>query len=106
MKQIIFIVLATCLLFTGMTDDAYAFRCGNELVTTGDSSAILYERCGRPGSKDYAVVKFRNRWESVEKWYYNCGDNDFIYMLTILHDKVVSEDSLGRGSGRSQCRGR
>ena len=105
MKHILYAFLAMCLII-GITDDGYAFRCGSEVVGTGDSVATLQARCGRPGSKDYATEKFRERWESVEKWYYNCGGKDFIYMLTIVHSKIVAEDSVGRGSGPSECAGK
>jgi hypothetical protein len=105
MKYILFAALATCLLI-GIADDGHAFRCGSEVVTTGDSVVSLSARCGRPSRKEFMSEKFQGRWESVEKWFYNCGDNDFIYVLTIVHSKIVSDDSVGRGTGPSQCQGR
>jgi hypothetical protein len=94
------------IIFIGMPDDCHAFRCGRELVSTGDSVVTLSARCGRPSRKEYAVEQYSNRWESVEKWFYNCGDNDFVYMLTIIRSKIVSDESIGRGVGKSECQGK
>mgnify|MGYP002738227419 CR=1 FL=1 len=104
-KYILFAAL-TINLLVGITEDSQAFRCGSEIVTTGDSVVTLSARCGRPSRKVYAVEQYNNRWESVEKWFYNCGDHDFIYELTIVHSKIVSENSVGRGIGNSECKGK
>lgn len=39
----------------------------------------------------------------IEKWYYNCGENDFIYMLTFEGDKLTHEEAGGYGKGKSDC---
>lgn len=93
-------------LAVGVTKNVQAFRCGSELVGRGDSVVKLLSKCGKPGYKDYAVEKINGRWESVETWTYNCGINDFIYELTIIGSRIVSEDTAGRGSGVSECQGR
>jgi len=97
MKQTLFFFLIFGFL---LADDALAFRCGSEVVSVGDSVVNLKAGCGTPDYKEFAVEKFKKRWESVQKWFYNCGDNDFIYMLTIIHSKIVAEDIVGRGSGK------
>lgn len=80
--------------------NAFAFRCGGEIVSKGESVATLMARCGRPDYKEYASEKHNNRWKSVQRWYYNCGSNDFIYKLTVIDSIVVAEDIIGRGSGK------
>lgn len=96
--------LIATLLFAA-SDCAFAFRCGSEMISAGDSVEVLLSKCGRPQNKRFATEKYRNRWESVEKWYYNCGSDDFIYILTIIHDVVSKEETAGRGSGVSRCQG-
>jgi hypothetical protein len=41
----------------------------------------------------------------IEKWYYNCGDNDFIYVLTFEGGKLKKEETEGYGKGKSDCKG-
>ena len=42
----------------------------------------------------------------VEKWYYNCGDNDFIYILTFEGGVLKKEETGGYGKGKSDCQGK
>jgi hypothetical protein len=107
--------------------DAYAFRCGDEIVGTGDSRGKVLIKCGKPTHKEKVVVKKSTRTKgqkhdaedkqvvydtrpatakSVEKWSYNCGKDDFIYVLTFEGGVVVKEDTDGRGRGASECLGR
>ena len=104
MKHFIITFIVASFLFAS-ADCAFAFRCGNETISNGDSTELVLARCGRPQNKRFAVEKYQNRWESVEKWYYNCGSDDFIYILTIIHDVVSKEETAGRGSGVSRCQG-
>ena len=102
MKYVIGCLLGVFLIFT----DCYAFRCGDNLVSSGDSVVSLNARCGRPSWRSSTIQQFGNTWERVEKWFYNCGKDDFIYVLTIKGDRIISDTSLERGAGTSQCKGR
>lgn len=42
----------------------------------------------------------------IEKWYYNCGDNDFLYVLTFEGGVLKKEETGGYGQGKSDCRGK
>lgn len=42
----------------------------------------------------------------VEKWYYNCGDNDFIYILVFEGGVLKKEETGGYGRGKSDCQGK
>jgi hypothetical protein len=106
--------------------DAYAFRCGSGMVTIGDSRSKVLATCGRPSSKEKVSAaksdrkkkkkkierdlsdspKHRKYVAGIEKWIYNCGDDDFIYALTFENGRLKNEDTEGRGSGRSECRGK
>jgi hypothetical protein len=107
--------------------DAHAFRCGDEIVGTGDSRAKVLIKCGKPTHKEKVGVKKSTRTKgqkrvaedkqvvydtrpatakSVEKWSYNCGKDDFIYVLTFEGGVVVNEDTDGRGRGPSECMGK
>jgi len=104
MKHFIITFIVASFLFAS-ADCAFAFRCGSNMISTGDSTEFVLTRCGRPQNKRFATAKFQNQWESVEKWYYNCGSKDFIYILNIVHDVVHSEETAGRGTGESRCQG-
>ena len=107
--------------------DAQAFRCGDEIVGTGDSKAKVLIKCGKPTFREKVGVKKSTRTKgqkrgaadkkpvydtkhpttkSVEKWHYNCGKDDFIYVLTFEGGVVTREDTDGRGRGASECLGR
>jgi Fe-S-cluster containining protein len=113
-----------CLLFVS---GAQAFRCGDEMVGIGDSNAKVLIKCGKPTHKEKVGVKKSTRTKGekrgtadnqyvydtkrattrgVEKWSYNCGKNDFIYVLTFEGGVVTREDTDGRGRGASECLGR
>lgn len=104
------------------------FRCGDELVSIGDTKGRVLIQCGPPTHKETTSVKSRERdasyeagstlqgktkvatrktkTERVERWYYNCGANDFIYVLTFEGGILTAEDTEGHGRGKSDCGGR
>ena len=140
MRKIIVSVLCIGVLTLFGTVNCFAFRCGNGLVSVGDSKTKVLQECGKPTSKEKVGVKkeagsetaynkktrrhkkdkkyrkenpstVRGEYEKVsrkpvEKWYYNCGDNDFIYALTFEGSKLKKEDTEGYGKGNSACKGR
>jgi hypothetical protein len=98
-------------------EDTLAFRCGNGLVTTGDTKSKVRLTCGNPTSKE---TRCKNKLNSVTKsgktktkcgdkveiWYYNCGDTDFVYALTFEDNILTAENTEGRGRGTSDCEGK
>jgi len=107
--------------------EVQAFRCGDELVGTGDSKAKVLIKCGKPTFQEKVGTKKSTRTKGqkhsatdkkpvydtkhpttkkVVKWHYNCGKNDFIYVLTFEGGVVTQEDTDGRGRGASECLGR
>jgi hypothetical protein len=121
------VAMVAAVLFLCSVTGAQAFRCGQEIVGTGDSEARVLIKCGKPtfkkkeGAKKSARAKGDQRTaldsrsvydkkhsaaKGVEKWYYNCGKDDFVYVLTFEGGVVVREDTDGRGAGASECLGR
>ena len=127
MKRNVVLFSTLFILFFLFSIDANAFRCGDEVVGTGDSKAKVLIKCGKPtfqekvGTKKSTRTKGQKRGatdkkpvydtkhpttKKVEKWHYNCGKNDFIYVLTFEGGVVTWEDTDGRGRGASECLGR
>lgn len=101
--------------------DALAFRCGSGLVTSGDTKVQVSVTCGNPTSREKTcqdhqstakrdkngkIIKSKKCASKQEVWYYNCGDNDYIYALAFEGNKLVKESTEGRGNGKSDCRGK
>jgi len=94
----------------------HAFRCGSGLVSVGDSKGRVLIECGKPTFKEKVADKETRRGgtktksakttRTVEQWTYNCGKDDFIYVLTFEGGKLVREETDGRGRGESECKGR
>lgn len=117
LKIIMFCLILVCL----SASEGLAFRCGPGLVTAGDKKIHVQTACGIPTLKEKAcnnayyetkkekkgkIIKSQKCSQKVEIWYYNCGDNDFIYALTFEDNKLIREATEGRGSGKSDCLGR
>src|SRR4030042_6477713 len=109
----VFIIL---IFFTAV--NCWAFRCGSGLVSSGDTKTQVLVTCGKPTSKEkscenqrgyrtIAKKKKTNKCDNkVERWYYNCGDMDFIYVLTFENGILKNDTTEGRGKGKSDCRGK
>ncbi len=124
MQKSLMSILMVSMMIAVLAIDAHAFRCGNEIVTVGDSEAVVLMRCGPPtykkevktetrgttGSRYYRGHYYGGQYSEetvvVEEWYYNCGENDFIYILTFKAGVMEKETSAGYGSGESDCTGR
>jgi hypothetical protein len=96
----------------------HAFRCGDGLVTVGDSKGKVLIVCGKPTFKEKVGDKETRKQgtgtktkgvkssKTLEQWTYNCGKDDFIYILTFEGGKLTKETTDGRGHGASECKGR
>ena len=115
------------LLLAALPVDGQAFRCGSGLVIEGDRTGKVLIECGAPTSKEVAGTKTTERSRvdrgkktrkasgpgtrrenpgKVERWTYNCGEHDFIYVLTFEGGVLTKEETMGYGKGRSDCEGR
>jgi hypothetical protein len=90
---------------------ALALRCGNAVVSTGDTTLHLLRHCGEPALKEQherrAAIRrfdpFRGTYyddfsaEPYEVWTYNFGPRRFVQLITIERGKVKSIESAGYG---------
>ncbi len=97
--------------------ESLAFRCGDGVIGEGDTKSRVLIECGPPTYKDKVGArdiyhggtgtrrKGSKSSRQVEQWTYNCGEGDFIYVLTFEGGRLVREETNGRGKGKSQCQG-
>jgi len=90
---------------------AWSLRCGNDIVSEGDSVLLLRERCGPPTRVDryegksaierYDVFTGRYVIEYVadpyEVWTYNFGPSRFITRIRVRDGVVKSIETGGYG---------
>ena len=101
--------------------ESFAFRCGSGLISTGDSKTRVLVTCGQPTSKSTSctnpqesttttkkgkIKKTKKCGTKADVWHYNCGNDDFIYVLTFENGKLTNETTDGRGKGKSDCLGK
>jgi hypothetical protein len=102
-KSIFTLIILSLAVILSWTISAHAFRCGNEIVSRWDSSASVLSKCGNPFTKSWGYQNIDGKKTYVEKWFYNCGENDFIYSVSIHEGTVVYIDSVQRGKGKGKC---
>jgi hypothetical protein len=86
------------------------FRCGGETVAIGDSRYTVQKICGKPsrsesvakGSKDKKQKQPKGATSGsssgkLQKWYYDRGYGDYVYILTFANDKLKKIETSGRG---------
>lgn len=99
------------LILTLSAAPAHALRCGNRLVSQGDTKAALIAKCGEPTQVDfrreYAPVRI---WEPdrgdyrldqtiiyIEEWIYNFGPHRFMQSVLFKDGRVDRIESLDYG---------
>jgi len=102
MKSVIFLLSTICFLLS-FANDGYAFRCGNEPIGRWDTKEKVIQYCGSPSRTGSNSVKYNGKTVYAQTWYYNCGESDFVYVLSIYDGVVIKEETVGRGTGSSQC---
>ncbi len=107
--------LAVVILALLATQNAFAFRCGNNLVTTGDSKISVTKNCGKPDWVDrwsVEVIDFpdtgiEHRVIRInERWVYNPGPTQFIRIINFDGSSVSSIETGGRGFNLTPGKGR
>lgn len=85
---------------------AFALRCGGRVVSTGDHSLTVLDRCGEPYWVDrYATQVVTGEFSALERsydtdteaWYYNFGPNRLLHRLVFRDNTLVREETLGYG---------
>ena len=78
---------------------ARTIRCGTEIVSVGDPTIELLQKCGEPDLKE--LVKTNGF--IIEKWTYNCGSARFMKILTLKGGKVHRVEVADYGTGPARC---
>ncbi len=82
------------------------FKCGNELVSVGDSKLKVAQMCGDPDSKEQVGTSIQPAQNlevpevdklKMEQWQYNRGYGDYVYILTFEAGVLKRIDTGGRG---------
>ena len=107
-RALLLLLLAT----TAGTAQADALRCGNKLVTEGDTRAEVSNKCGDPTDVDHSTVMVPpTTWIQgrpvvagnglvevvVETWLYNLGPHQFMRRVRFQDGRVVAIETLGYG---------
>lgn len=103
-------MILAALIVVAASADGFAFRCreGKGIVSQGDTKGKVLIECGGPDNKVVVSTQSYSQTDgrstpSIEKWYYNCGENSFIYELEFVSDVLNSISTPSRGSGPSKC---
>lgn len=92
-------------------NDAYAMRCGHQLVHIGDYKMDVLEKCGEPDSVDKRFGARGSRLRhprgtleidqyeevEIEEWIYNFGPRQFKQLLEFENGQLKSIRNLGYG---------
>jgi hypothetical protein len=86
------------------------FRCGGESVSVGDSRYTVQKICGKPSRSESVAKTSKEKKQKqpkgststsssgkAQKWYYDRGYGDFVYVLTFEKDTLKKIEKSGRG---------
>jgi hypothetical protein len=74
-------------------------RCGTEIVSVGDPTIELLQKCGEPDLKEL----IKTNGFIIEKWTYNCGSKRFMKILTLKGGSVKKIEVADYGTGPARC---
>ena len=83
------ILLAFCVI-PGDALATGAMRCGQWVISSGDSIVTVISRCGEPLYKEVISGGEGSRGQRVEQWTYSQGPNRFIKILEFRSGILVS----------------
>lgn len=90
-----FYALALPLLLLTVDASAATFRCGSKLVSDGDRSSEVENKCGAPVSRSmvgYTETPGGNIGLQVEEWVYG-PTNGMLYFLRFEGGRLISVES-------------
>jgi hypothetical protein len=104
MKKVTFgltIMVSVAIFVLAMADrgSARTIRCGTEIVSVGDPTIELLQKCGEPDLKEL----IKTNGFIIEKWTYNCGSKRFMKILTLKGGKVLRVEVADYGTGPARC---
>ena len=100
-----------------------SFRCGNEMVSVGDTTYTVLQECGAPDLREIRVTekiyarkgrdfydtrivrvpagsKYEGASSGDETWYYDPGPTGFVYVLEFAKSRLSSIKKEGYGSAK------
>ena len=95
------IMVSVAIFVLAMADrgSARTIRCGTEIVSVGDPTIELLQKCGDPDLKEL----IKTNGFIIEKWTYNCGSGRFMKILTLKGGKVQRVEVADYGTGPARC---
>lgn len=70
-----------------------SLRCGRKVIRSGDSSAVLMQKCGLPQSRDSAQEELwldrTHQKVRVERWHYKQGTSKLARVVLVYRGEVV-----------------
>ena len=104
MKKVTFgltIMVSVAIFVLAMADrgSARTIRCGTEIVSVGDPTIELLQKCGEPDLKEL----IKTNGFIIEKWTYNCGSKRFMKILTLKGGSVKRIEVADYGTGPARC---
>jgi hypothetical protein len=100
MRRVIpFVVIFLCLAQAGIAaaEQINDWRCGNALVSLGDSKFKVQNSCGKPYAMEDTGGGQSADPNYTEKWTYNMGPRDYVYQLSFTAGNLVEINRMGRG---------
>ncbi len=86
------------------------FRCGGETVSIGDSRYTVQKVCGKPSQSESVSKSSKGNKQKqpkgsttgsssgkLQKWTYDRGYGDYVYVLIFANDKLRKIEKAGRG---------
>ncbi|MFH1076536.1 MAG: DUF2845 domain-containing protein [Pseudomonadota bacterium] len=129
MRAILAMIVAAVLIIPIVAHAETNCRCGNAIVSAGNSTAEVRAKCGEPDSIEKEEVEETSNSEyentlpqerggsevspqriakktttksRIERWTYNMGARKFIKFLEFKGGKLVSVDTGGYGTGHQR----
>ncbi len=76
-----------------MPERVDSLRCGVHLVQLGETQMQVLHQCGQPDVRDSYFVESGG----LDRWTYNLGPKDFIYVFTFLNGELRQIMQTDRG---------
>jgi hypothetical protein len=94
-------LLVGCLLGVASTAHADGFRCGERLVSVGESIGEVQLKCGSPTTRDQRTEVRGSESNlatvTIETWMYNLGPHDFVRVLSFVDGTLRRIETGGYG---------
>ncbi|MGC9196074.1 MAG: DUF2845 domain-containing protein [Syntrophobacteraceae bacterium] len=76
-----------------ISENIDSLRCGDHLVQLGETQLQVVHQCGLPDVRDSYFVYTG----TMDRWTYNMGPKDFIYVFTFLNGMLRNIRETDRG---------